>query len=365
MRTFGRALMRALVGLILALGNALRYLLTLGWIRELIELARDIVDINRRHSYLRRHRRGRDPRCKPECGTITPDVYRRPDPMIYSQRYLREQGLAVTWNNPDIQLYLQGTPVASSQLEADTEYEVRATVWNNSTEAPAVGLDVDFYYHDFGIGPNPILVGSDTVTLPVKGAPGHPVVARSIWRTPRSEGHYCLKVQLNWTDDANPKNNLGQENTTVGTTSSPAVFRFPVRNEAPVRRVLELIADAYTIPPLVDCRARPSKKDSDRQHPDLVTVPVFTPGTEQEADWTNARFRHSPEAHQLRSGWVIDFEPETFDLAAGEAQQATVSITPPSNFTGRQAVNVNAVHGTDLIGGVTLFVDVDQEARSG
>ena len=32
---------------------------------------------------------------------IRPDVYRRADPMIYSQFYLMEQGLAVTWDNPD------------------------------------------------------------------------------------------------------------------------------------------------------------------------------------------------------------------------------------------------------------------------
>jgi len=30
------------------------------------------------------------------------DVMRRPDPCIYSQFYLQEQNLPVTWNNPDI-----------------------------------------------------------------------------------------------------------------------------------------------------------------------------------------------------------------------------------------------------------------------
>ena len=33
--------------------------------------------------------------------------------MIYDQYYLTGLGLAVTWDNPDIQLYLNGSPVSS------------------------------------------------------------------------------------------------------------------------------------------------------------------------------------------------------------------------------------------------------------
>ena len=146
---------RFFIALFVALWNALKYLLTFEWLRQLIELVRDLLAIGRRRKKLEEHRRRRDPRCDPKSGKITPDVYRRADPMIYSQRYLREQGLAVTWNNPDIQLYLNGSPVSSSSLIKNTEYEIRATIWNNSTEAPAVGLGVDFFFHDFGIGPAP------------------------------------------------------------------------------------------------------------------------------------------------------------------------------------------------------------------
>lgn len=277
--------------------------------------------------------------------------------MIYSQTYLREQGLSVTWNNPDIQLFRQGAPVSSSLLEADTDYEVQATIRNNSTEAPAVGLGVDFTFRDFGIGPAPIAIGSDTVTLPVKGAPGHPAVAKTTWHTPPTPGHYCLKVELNWADDANPKNNLGQENTTVGTATSPAVFKFPVRNEATIRRLLRLVADAYTIPPPMDCRERPRKKDSDRKNPDLAFMAGFVPITEESADWTHARQRHGPATHPVPPGWTVEFEPEALDLTAGETQQVIVSVTPPPDFVGQQAINVNALNGTDLVGGVTLFVN--------
>lgn len=355
-----KALSRAIAAFVAAIGKVLIYLLTLLWVREPINLIRDLVEICRRRKHLEDHRRGRDPHCPPKCGKITPDVYRRADPMIYSQKYLREQGLAVTWNNPDIQLFRDGAPVSSSVLDADTDYEIHATIWNNSTEAPAVGLGVDFFFHDFGIGPGPIVIGSDVVTLPVKGAPGHPALAKAVWHTPRGPGHYCLKVRLNWTDDANPKNNLGQENTNVGTASSPAVFKFPVVNEATIRRVLKLVADAYVIPPPIDCRKRPKKKDSDRQHPKLAVRAVTVPSTEQDADWTFARLRHGEANFPVPAGWSVEINPDSLNLAAGEAQQVSVSVTPPQDFSGQQTINVNALHGTDLVGGVTLFVNAGE-----
>jgi hypothetical protein len=352
-----RYLHRVGTSLIVGWGSALKYLFTLEWFRQLIELFRGIFEIGRRRRRLDDDRRGRDPRCHPECGKVTSDVYRRADPMIYSQRYLREQGLAVTWDNPDIQLYRDGLPVPSSSLVAGTVYEVEATIWNNSVDAPAVGLGVDFFFHDFGIGTAPLTIGADSVTLPIKGAPGHPAKAKATWRTPDTPGHYCLKVQLNWTDDANPKNNLGQENTNVGTASSPAVFAFPVRNEASIRRVLRLVADAYTIPPPLDCRDMPKKKDSDRRHPAHANLAIFIPSTERDADWTYARIRHDPESYPLPTGWTVELHPENLDLAPGQDQQVIATITPPTGFSGRQAININAFHETDLSGGVTLLVE--------
>jgi hypothetical protein len=315
-----------------------------------------------RRKDLEDHRRGRDPRCIPKrCGGIPPDVYRRPDPIIYSQRYLLEQGLAVTWDNPDIQLFRNGVPVSSSSLDAGTQYEIRAQIWNNSTDAPAVGLGVDFFFHDFGVGIAPITIGSDTITLPVKGAPGHPATARSTWTTPTTPGHYCIKVQLNWPDDANLKNNLGQENTNVGAASSPAVFRFPVRNDATVRRALRLTADAYAIPEPMDCEDRPRKKRTDRGHPELVLAKAFIPALERDADWTLARLRHGPGAHAVPPGWSVVLEPDVLDLGPGETRHVEVSVTPPEGYVGQQGINVNALHGADLVGGVTLVVTAGQE----
>lgn len=339
-----------------ALWQALRYLVTLGWLREFIDLVRSILLTLRRGKRIEDERRGRDPHCSPQCVPVTPDVYKRADPLIYSQTYLMEQGLAVTWDNPDIQLFRAGSPVSSNQLVADTEYEIRATIWNNSTEAPAVNMGVDFFFHDFGIGPAPVTIGADVVTVPVKGAPGHPTLATSLWRTPPTPGHYCVKVALNWADDANPKNNLGQENTNVGVATSPALFSFPVRNEATVRRTLRLVADAYRLPQPIDCRERPEKKDSDRDNPQLVTRPVTVPRTERDADWTLARARHQRSAHPVPTGWQVDIEPASLDLAPAEQREVTVTVTPPDGFRGEQTINVNALHGAELVGGVTLLV---------
>jgi hypothetical protein len=339
-----------------AILNAAKYLFTFGWITEIIDLIGHLIEIGRRNERLD-NRRGHDPDCEKKCGKVPANVYKRADPMIYSQKYLKEQGLAVTWNNPDIQLFRNGAPVSSSSLDAGTEYEVQSTIWNNSTEAPAVGLGVDFFFHNFGIGPAPIPIGSDVVTLPVKGAPGHPALARATWRTPDTPGHYCLKTQLNWTDDANPKNNLGQENTNVGIANSPAEFQFPVVNEATVRRILKLVVDSYEIPSRLDCRKRPKKRDSDRENPNLIVRSITIPSLERNADWTLARLRHGSDYFPIPVGWTVEIEPEIVTLDAGEEQIVTVLVTPPDGYRGEQTINVNALHGTDLVGGVTLYVN--------
>jgi len=343
----------ALPGLILAI---LRYILTLGWIREIVQLILANWDVKRRGEYLREVRRGRPLQCTPRCAVIRPDVYRRADPLIYSQRYLMEQGLSVTWNNPDIQLYKAGTPVSSSQLEANTDYEVVATIYNNSTEAPAVGMPVDFSFRSFGIGSTITPVGTDTINLPVKGAPGHPAQAKMTWHTPAQEGHYCLQVHLRWDDDANPKNNLGQENTNVGHFSSPALFEFPVRNEDTIRKRIHMAADAYTIPPAIDCREKPNKKDSDREHASHKRLDVFVPPLEEAADWTYARLRHGPASFPIPAGWEVDIEPEEMLLSPDQTEMVKVSISAPDGFEGEKTFNVFALHGTALIGGVSLTV---------
>jgi hypothetical protein len=267
-----------------------------------------------------------------------------------------QQGLAVTWDNPDIQLFDSGVPVPSASLKADTDYDVVATVYNNSTDAPAVGLPVVFSFQSFGVGAVLTPIGTTSIDLPVKGAPQHPAKAKMKWRTPTIAGHFCLLIRLVWPDDANPKNNLGQENTNVGTASSPATFHFPVRNADTIRKLIRMNTDAYVIPPMLRCDKRPSKKDSDLRYPEQKRNDVFVPPNEQDADWTYARVRHGPNAYPIPDDWLVDIHPAEFELDPGAIQDVEVSITPPEGFRGERSFNVNALYGAALLGGVTLTV---------
>lgn len=345
-----------LVSILRTLVLIIVYLITLRWGRDIVAVIRGNLEVRRRGKHLHNVRRGRPARCTPRCAVIPPDVYRRADPLIYSQRYLMDQGLAVTWDNPDIQLFENGVAVSSSSLKADTEYQVVARVWNNSTDAPAVSLPVEFAFQSFGVGAVLTPIGTTVINLPVKGAPGHPAPAAIPWRTPAAPGHYCLKVNLVWPDDANPKNNLGQENTNVGIATSPAVFRFPVRNADTIRKHVRMTVDAYALPAPVDCRERPPKKEPTRRDRMRGAVPAFVPPLEEAADWTSVRARHAVEAFPIPPGWSARVDPAEFVLAPDQTEQVTVTITPPDEFRGERPFNVNAMHGAALLGGVTLIV---------
>jgi hypothetical protein len=285
----------------------------------------------RRSSLPERERRRSPHRCVP----INEPAYKRPDPLIYSQSYLMQLGLAVTWDNPDIQLYHNGMPVPSSALDADTEYNVVARIWNNSTEAPIVGLPVHFAYLSFGVGTQAHPIGETTIDLGVKGGTNHPAFAQVKWRTPATPGHYCLQVFLEWLDDANPNNNLGQENTTVGTAHSPVEFMFPLRNPTQERMEYRFETDAYRIPQRPPCREW--KEPAERER--------------------HMRAAHDRKNSPLPDGWRVVLTPPTPFLEAGAVETIHVAVTAPDGFKGTQAINIHAVNRYGLAGGVTLYVE--------
>jgi NPCBM-associated, NEW3 domain of alpha-galactosidase len=275
-------------------------------------------------------------RGRPHEGNIPAWAYRQPDPMIYSQQYLQSLGLAVTWDNPDIQVELPGAPgvpVDSHALLPDTDYVVASRIWNGATTAPAPGLPVKVSYLEFGIGTTRHDVGMTKVDLPAKGAAGCPATACVGWRTPPTPGHYCLQVELVWDDDAQPANNLGQRNTDVKALNSPhAAFTFPVRNDRPERRLITIELDGYAIPPLDPC--------GDERH------------------GRGGRLaRHERWAWPVPEGWRVTADPGELALAAGESAEVTVDVTAPDGFAGRQPINVHAVSDPYLLGGVTLYVE--------
>ena len=309
-----------------------------GWLLALIRLIR---------AWLSRKKDTRDERDKraarSHCVPIDRPEYLRPDPLIYSQRYLMDQGLAVTWDNPDIVLYENGVPVASHELKAATTYEVRSRIWNDSLDCPVIAMKVHLSYLDFGIGTTPIPVGSASgVFVGVKGTANNPAFVSIPWRTPAAPGHYCLQVALDPVEDRLPANNLGQENTDVGAVHSPAEFRFRLRNDTRRRERYRFEVDAYAIPPPDPCRPRPKRPRPPRQAPGTV--------------------EHVPPQHDRRNaplpaGWTVTFDPEHPVLAAGDEVDVTATVTAPAGFHGRQPVNVHAFTGEGLAGGVTLYVE--------
>jgi hypothetical protein len=299
-----------------------------GWVTAFRDLSRVIYELFVR--WCRHKHRGKGPTPR-RCVPINHPAFFRPDPLIYDQYYLAGLGLAVTWDNPDIQLYFNGAPVSSSALQPGTTYEVVAQVWNSSTQAPVANMPVAFSFLTFGVGTVSVPIGTTNIDLGVKGGPNCPAPATMSWTTPTTPGHYCLQVQLQPVDDSNTQNNLGQENTDVGTAHSPATFVFTLRN------------------------------NTDRSHSYKFDVDAYTPGTPDPCNGGEHERRARLARHQRGSqpvpvGWQVKIDPEAPSLTPDQSATITVRATPPGGFIGEQKLNVNAFHDDGLAGGVTLTV---------
>jgi hypothetical protein len=320
----------------------------LRWIRKMLAALLELKQIHAHET--ERQRRMADERCV----AVRHPALQRPDPLIYSQTFLMDLGLAVTWDNPDIQLSLNGVPVASSTLLADTEYDVTARIWNGSAEAPVVGLPVRFTQHGFGIATGAQEFAQTAVDLGVKGGPNHPAFATVKWRTPPGGGHYCLQVHLDAFDDSNPNNNLGQENTSVAPASSPAQTMFQLRNgDRERRRRYRFETDAYTLPEPPACRDVDRESDRERRRRRMLAGQPLTRAAVAPA----VLERHDPARHAVPQGWTVTLQPDQPVLGPGEEIDVHVVVTPPPGWTGRQAINVNAFDDVASVGGVTLFVE--------
>ncbi|HEV8081892.1 MAG TPA: hypothetical protein VGP55_01750 [Chitinophagaceae bacterium] len=278
------------------------------------------------------------PRSKPV--HLPPTIYKKPDPMIYSQSYLMSKGLGVTWDNPDIQLLDGLFPVSSHTLLPGKTYTIQSRILNGSNEAAAVNMTVRFYYLSFGIGTVRNYIGETLVTVPVNGAAGLPAIATCNWKTPAAAGHYCIQVELDWPDDANPFNNLGQENVDVKKLNSPnAIFTFTLRNDSPFARKIQLQADSYVLPPKEPC----DNSDPAGNNP-------------EGRRFYDRLSRHRLQSNPVAVGWQVEYlEGNIFELDPGEERPVTIKLIAFDGFAGTQAVNVNAFNDNLLIGGVTLY----------
>ncbi len=281
--------------------------------------------------------RKRDTIRRISCTHVAHPAFKRPDPMIYDQYYLMSLGLAVSWQNPDIQILENGIPVASAyELRPSTRYTIRATIYNTSTEGIVYNMPVEFSYLSFGVGTisNPIPGPYPTVNLGVKGTPEGKAAAELDWTTPATPGHYCIQVSFSWPDDLNPSNNLGQENTQVVQAASPASFSFQLRNGHRVRRQFRFETDTFQILPPPPC-------------PDKEPLP----GPDTEA----VRLRNSRTAHPLPAGWFLQLTPDAPVLAPGEEITINGVIDPPENFHGDMPVNIHVFSEAGLAGGITVL----------
>lgn len=153
------------------------------------------------------------------CVVVPGHLIRKPDPCIYSQFMLMQLNHPVTWDNPDIRIFLHGVEQYTYDLVAGIEYDVEITVHNSSRDKPANGTTVDVRWIEFGAGAQ-IRHAISALSANVPVWPGTAIVTTT-WRTPDSPGHYCIEVELSHPNEGNPANNRGWNNTQVHAARSP------------------------------------------------------------------------------------------------------------------------------------------------
>lgn len=181
------------------------------------------------------------------CIEVPPEMRPRPDPSIYSQKWLMARGIAVTWENPDFRLIelSTGTVAASHALKPDTDYKIEVTVHNMSTMT-AIGTTVSFQVKSFGLDGG-TFASPDTVVVDIPAAGS--ATCFTVWHTPMNVGHICLVALLQHPDDANPMNNEGQHNTViVDSTTSEKQIKFEIHNASKAEREYALSFDMYQLP---------------------------------------------------------------------------------------------------------------------
>lgn len=353
----------------------------------------------------RRPKRG-DP-----CVYIPERIINRPDPCIYDQFLLMKLNQPVTWDNPDVALFLGGVEQYTYDLTADTEYDVVITVHNSSRDKPALGTQVEVRWIEFGAG-GQIRHPITTLTANVPVWPGVTQVA-TVWRTPATPGHYCIEVELSHPNDGNPANNLGWNNTQVKAAASEV--RTPIRifnrwpngcppvregggetslvrvfggwavlgalaglftsieigrHELSMRRGGMWFLAGYAIGALVGFLIEALRARGRRGHPNdppreepiscllvelFVDSYVFRDATGKNAD-PAVMFAPRPPA------WPARVEPNLFHFAPNEAYRDVLLIVDAPDGPGPPEVfNVNAFQGGVPAGGVTVTVTRKEE----
>lgn len=287
------------------------------------------------------------------CLPIPSGVWLQPDAYLYSQGYLMSLGMAVTWDNPDVELTDSGGAVVGSHdLLPLTDYEITARIHNRSNNAPAPGMPVVFTLLSFGAGGGSQPIGSTVINLPVRAAPGEPALASIVWKTPPTSGHYCIEIHAVWADDANPLDNIGQHNTVIRevTPGQRFVLPIPVTNFIQGRDRLRARLDSYVLPerPLTRGESEKARGERGKESDESFRARVVRANSPQGAP--------PPDAWSATlSSTEIQLRPD--DTAVLEFQ-TTVPTAAVAGFEQRFNVAVSEAANGRMIGGVTIILKV-------
>lgn len=329
------------------------------------------------------------------CGNIPPHIRRKPNPCIYSQFYRMSQGLSVTWNNPDIEIFLpNGVPVDSSNLTADTDYILKARISNSSFD-PALATAVRCYYRPWSFNspdkiPIETLANGTERVIHLDILPWGSEIAEFNWRTPNVDSaHFCIQVECFHPDDANPDNNIGQENTDVykATQNQTISTKALLHNVENRERTFTFMADAYQIQGEgVDLKLVTKKFPLIKKAPFkglknyLITFsqkdkrlttranqgPFYT--YYRYEGWDKFKARHKRGNFPIPDNWELTIdgqnaiaETKTLKLQGGERKEVEiiVKVSPTHQVGDTVPINILAIAPSGKIaGGLSLIVNV-------
>ena len=161
------------------------------------------------------------------------------DPYIYSQQDGNTWHLAdgrYTYDNPCIKIYEvdkdnQETYVDSNELVYDRNYKVRIQIYNN-LDVICEDVEVTLSWAMFSVSNDWHLITTlGPVEVDVQESSSTEIAEVAIEWSPGFVGHICLSAKISYLYDENEGNNVGQENTDVGISDSPAESWFLVSNQ--------------------------------------------------------------------------------------------------------------------------------------
>jgi len=275
-----------------------------------------------------------------DCIRLPFEVTRYPDPCIYNQFFLMANNQPVTWDNPNVEIFLGGNVQDTYNLAVDTTYQVRVGIENASPFFDALGTQVQVNMLTFGIGqPTPTPIHSFSVDVPA--ATAFPGVQETFdWTTPTTAGHYCIQVLIQHATDINPANNEGWNNTNVRdvATGTQFVMAIPIAN--------------------------PLQFDVGRKHAERIGKEFSAIVIELDSYELNTANLEEMTPTELfepaEPVWGAEVTPGALQILPGaRGQDLEFKVTVPADAAGKSAVfNISARADDRSIGGVTIRLNV-------